>query len=421
MAIHVGIDFGTTNSAIAVAKDGLAPELLRFPTPQGTNASTWRSVLYFESSENNKPNVTGGAMAIGRYLESGGDGRFIQSTKSHLASRLFNKTNILNKNYALEDLIGMYLLKMRNAIELDLGHTAVVGRPVRYWGATDKDDDKRAIERMTKGLNKAGFTEIVYENEPTAAASKYADRLNEEKLVFIADYGGGTSDFCLLKIGGDGATQEILATGGYGIGGDTFDGALVDHLVAPCLGKGSHYGDGFGKLTEIPHVLYTKLRRWHHLAFLKTRENMALLERILNGAVEEKMIEDFLHVIENDLGLPLHRSIEGIKQHLTSNQSGNFHFLDHPIDISAGVTQDEFSSWVSPDLDKLDAVINEMLQKAGVPSETVDQVFATGGSSLVPAVKNRLKRRFPGRLEGGDELTSVALGLAKRARVEFEK
>ena len=421
MSIHVGIDFGTTNSAIAIAEGKNDPRLIAFPTTD-EDAKTWRSVLFFESTEgSNKPKVSAGVMAIDRYLDSGGDGRFIQSTKSHLASRLFNKTNILNKNYALEDLIGTFLLKMRQASDVDLGQTAVVGRPVRYWGANNKDDDDRAIGRMTRGLSLAGFNEVIFVNEPTAAASKYADRLNEEKLVFIADYGGGTSDFCLLKMGGAGSSQEILSTGGYGIGGDTFDGALVDHLVAPSLGKGSHYGDGFGKLTEIPHVLYTKLRRWHHLAFLKTRENMALLERILNGAVETQKIEDFLHVIENDLGLPLHRSVATIKEHLTFHTGGDFRFFDKPIDIRAKVSRSEFSSWIAPDLEKLDQIIDQMLNDAGVSADAVDQVFATGGSSLVPAVKRRLEERFAGRLDTGEELTSVALGLAKRARVEFEK
>ena len=183
MTRFVGIDFGTTNSAIAIADDGVAPHLVQFPQPAGEAVPTWRTVLYFEPSEGPRPDVSAGAMAIGRYLETGGDGRFIQSVKSHLASRLFSKTSILSRNYSLEDLLSAYLLQMRKASPVDLGRRAVVGRPVRYWGASDDVDDERAVGRMRRGLALAGFDDVVFENEPNAAAAKYGASLATEELV----------------------------------------------------------------------------------------------------------------------------------------------------------------------------------------------------------------------------------------------
>ena len=417
MKRYVGIDFGTTNSAIAVAEGDAPPRLLPFPTPAGGLADTWRTVLYMEPGEGAGPQVSAGALAMGRYLETCGDGRFIQSVKSHLASRLFSKTTILNRNYSLEDLVSTYFLQMRGALDVDLGDTVVVGRPVRYWGAESEGDDERALTRMRAGLASAGFTDVVFEHEPTAAAAKYGAGLLEEELVLIADFGGGTSDFCLLKMGKAGT--DILGTGGIGVGGDTFDGSIVDSVVAPLLGKGSKYSDVFGGSTEVPRSLFSNLRRWHHLAFLKSRKTMALLDRVLDGSECPERIARFIHVVENDLGLPLHQSVESCKVSLSSEGEVMFDFQDEPIAIRDSVVRADFDTWISSDLDTIDGVVDELLARCELRPEQVSRVFTTGGSSFVPAVRQRLEQRFPGRLLGGEELTSVALGLAARARIVF--
>jgi hypothetical chaperone protein len=358
-------------------------------------------------------------LAIGRYLESGGDGRFIQSAKSHLASRLFSKTSILGRNYGLEDLISTFFLQLREAVDFDLGAKVVVGRPVQYWGAQGKDDDERAVARMRSGLASAGFTEVVLEHEPTAAAAKYGVALATEELVLIADFGGGTSDFCLLRLIPGQPVSEILATGGVGIGGDTFDGSIIDSVVAPLLGKGTNYSDIFGGAAEVPRSLFSNLRRWHHLAFLKSKKTMALLRRVEGGAEFPDRIARFIHVVENDLGLPLHQSVESSKVTLSSEQETLLDFQDYPIAIRDTIDRASFEEWIEADLEKVDAVVSEVLRAGGVSEDAVSQVFTTGGSSFVPALRGRLAKRFPDRLRGGDELTSVALGLAERARTIF--
>ncbi|MCP4445105.1 MAG: Hsp70 family protein [Myxococcales bacterium] len=419
MERYIGIDFGTTNSAIAIADDGASPHLVPFPVPTGGEATTWRTVLYFEPGDGPRPEVSAGALAIGRYLESGGDGRFIQSVKSHLASRLFSKTSILSRNYSLEELIASYVQEIRKASPINLGSRAVVGRPVRYWGATGQEDNDRAISRMRRGLELAGFDYVVFENEPNAAAAKYGASLQHEELVLTADFGGGTSDFCLLRITPGQGENEILATGGLGVGGDTFDGCMIDSVVAPQLGKGTTYGDGFGAQTEVPRSLYANLRRWHHLAFLKSRKTMALLQRIAGAAEFPDRIHSYIHVVENDLGLPLHQAIERAKVSLSNSEEGDLDFRDPPISIVAPITRTVFGAWIASDLDKIDAVVEQLLADGGVSPDQVHRVFTTGGSSFVPAVRGRLERRFPGRLRGGEEMTSVALGLAERARELF--
>jgi len=177
MSRAVGIDFGTTNSAVAVADDEGAVTLLPLPAPGGGVTSTWRTILYFESGEDpGQVLISAGAAAIERYAESGGQGRLIQSIKSHLASELFSGTHAAGRHYRIEELIATFLRKLRGAVAVDLGRRAVVGRPVRYWGAQTAEDETRALDRMKTALALAGFDDVSFEYEPVAAARRYAGR-----------------------------------------------------------------------------------------------------------------------------------------------------------------------------------------------------------------------------------------------------
>jgi len=150
---YVGIDFGTTNSAVGIA-DAEGARLVPL-----ADAKYWRTVLYFEQGGL----LSAGAPAIARYLETEGEGRLVQSIKSHLASSSFSRTQIFGRRWALDDMIAAYLRLIRAAAPFDLGTRCVVGRPVRYWGAETDDDDRRAVERMTSALGKAGFDDVSFE------------------------------------------------------------------------------------------------------------------------------------------------------------------------------------------------------------------------------------------------------------------
>src|SRR5262245_12269516 len=163
--MFVGIDFGTTNSAIAIADGGGDVQLVPL-----RGASYWRTVLYFEPGGG----LSAGAPAIARYLETEGEGRLVQSIKSHLASAAFTRTSIFGRRWQLDDMIAAYLRQLRAAAPFDLGRRCVIGRPVRYWGSDVDADDARAVERMKSALAKAGFDEIVFEYEPVGAAARYA-------------------------------------------------------------------------------------------------------------------------------------------------------------------------------------------------------------------------------------------------------
>jgi len=401
----VGIDFGTTNSAVAIADD--AGEVSLVPL---SGAPHWRTVLFFEPSGA----LTAGGPAIARYLETQGEGRLIQSIKSHLASATFSRTTIFGRRWQLEDMIAAYLRQVRAASPIDLGTRAVVGRPVRYWGAETAEDDDRAVTRMRDALGKAGFDEVVFEYEPVGAAARYAQRLTREEQIVVADFGGGTTDFSVVRV----PSGTVLATGGIGVSGDAFDARVIDALVAPALGRGSKYRDEMGAEAPVPAWLYGHLRRWHYLSFLREESTLRLLERVAQGAIERARIDRLVQVVDEDLGFVLHRAVEGAKVRLSSGETDCVALP--AIELELAITRAGFEGWLAEDLAAIDQVLDDVLARAGVVAAQIDRVFATGGTSLVPAVRDRLAARFGAdKLIGGNELTSVAWGLAARARQVF--
>jgi hypothetical chaperone protein len=402
---YVGIDFGTTNSAIAVADDRGEVRLVPL-----AGAPHWRTVLYFEPGGG----LTAGAPAIARYLETEGDGRLIQSIKSHLASAAFSRTVIFGRRWQIDDMIAAYLRQVRAAAPVELGRRAVVGRPVRYWGAESPDDDARAVARMHDALAKAGFDEVVFEYEPVGAAARYAARLDREEQIVVADFGGGTTDFTVIRV----PSGTVLATGGIGVSGDAFDARVIDAVVAPALGRGTRYRDEMGGEAPVPAWLYGHLRRWHYLSFLRDEATLRLLDRVAHGALEPARFDRLVRVVEDDLGLVLHRAVEGAKVRLSASDADRI-ALD-AIDLDLPIARTGFEDWIGDDLAAIEQVLDDVLARAGVAERDIDRVFATGGTSLVPAVRARLAARFGGaKLVGGEELTSVAWGLAARARQVF--
>ena len=261
--------------------------------------------------------VVAGPDAIQSYLNAKTAGRLVQSTKSYLASRLFTQTQIFGETYSLEELIGILLRYLRKSAEAqfgDLGSTLVVGRPVHFSGTKNDDDDQFAVGRLRKAFGNAGFDDVHFLPEPVAAAYKYQRRLDHDELVLIADFGGGTSDFSLVRLpakasAGAELSHQVIGNDGVGIAGDTFDSKLVRNLVAPMLGLGSRYKTEFGKVLPVPNWLYEHLERWHYLSFLKTRKNMELLRQLQFQALAPEKIAALIDLVDHDLGYRLYQSI----------------------------------------------------------------------------------------------------------------
>jgi hypothetical chaperone protein len=428
MDVAVGVDFGTTNSAIGWVSPGGAPVLARFPVPgEDAPSDTFRSVLYLDRGEDGSEplRVSAGPEAIARYLASDEKaGRLIQSLKSFLASRLFSSTSIFGATLRLEELAAWILRPLREEACRALGapvERAVVGRPVRFVNASGPEDDALALSRLAAALRNAGFREIAFEYEPVGAAWHYERGLEEDELILIADFGGGTSDFSLLRVGpgvrrrGDRA-RSLLGNDGVGLAGDAFDGRLVRHLVAPLLGRGAEFRSIFDRVLPVPSWIYAHLERWHHLSFLRSRKTLQLLLDLRREALEPEKLAALLHVVEHDLGFLLFRSVERAKRDLSRGDAARFRFEHEALCIDRAVTRSEFEAWIAPELAALAACVDGLLRRTRVPATAVDRVFLTGGSSLVPAVRRLFEERFgAAKLRSGGELTSVASGLALRA------
>jgi hypothetical chaperone protein len=417
----IGIDFGTTNSALAIATPEDGARLATFED----GGTTFRSILFFEPAHaaGGRPEVTAGPEAVRRYQDAGGRGRLIQSMKSHLASRQFTETNVFGHTYRLADLISSLVRTLRSQAEADLGDLggfAVVGRPAHFSGADTADDDVFALSRLRAGFQQAGFHDVRFEFEPVAAAYQYERQLDHDELVLIGDFGGGTSDFSLVRLGPHRQHCEragdILGVDGVAIAGDRFDGRIVRHLVAPQLGLGSTYRSAFDQSLPIPLWLYEHLERWEHLSFLKSKPTMDLLHRLEFAAAVPEKIRALLHVINDDLGYQLYQAVEGTKVVLSAQPAGTLDFQDPPVCIAEPLSRPQFEAWIGPQLEALESSITRLLRVCGVTARDVDTVFLTGGSSFVPAVRRIFEQRFGSeRIRGGEELTTVARGLALRA------
>jgi hypothetical chaperone protein len=422
----VGLDFGTTNSALAVVQADGAVQLATFQD-NGQVATSFRSVLYFvhpEEDEYRDRRVIAGPQAIRRYLSAEPKGRFMQSIKSFLASHLFERTHVFTRLYTLEDLIAIIVRALRSAAQEqfgDIGTAVVVGRPVHFAGATDGADTALALRRLRAAIQAGGFEHITFEFEPVAAAYAYGMRLDREETVLIVDCGGGTSDLSLLRLGpaaGPNApgAYQVLGTDGVAIGGDTFDSMLVRHLVAPQFGQGMQYRS-VDKVLSVPNWLYTQLERWDQLWFLHTRSTLELLQTIRRSATAPEKIDRFLYIIENELGYPLSKAVEGAKFALTEHAASHLVFQEPPVALSAGVERQTFETWIEPYTQAIEACVERLLAQCHVLPAEVDHIFLTGGSSFVPAIRSIFARKFDAaRLRSGGELTSVAQGLALRAR-----
>ena len=422
MSNVIGLDFGTTNCALALAKPDRTVQSAQFG-----DTSTFRSILYFDDEESpagGKPRIIAGPQAIQHYLNARSPGRLIQSMKSYLASRLFNKIQILGRTYTLEDLIGVILRELRKAAEEqfgNLGATLVVGRPVHFSGTKDDSDDDFALNRLRVALHKAGFEDVHFLPEPVAAAYKYQRQLDHDELVLIADFGGGTSDFSLVQLksssNGTQSQTEVIGTDGVGIAGDSFDSKLVRNLVAPMLGLGSMYKTQFGKVLPVPNWLFEHLERWHYLSFLKTRKNMELLKQIRFQALAPEKIDALIDLVDHDLGSRLYQSIEQTKCALSAESQTGLRFDEAALAIKKAVTRSEFENWIAPEVVQISRCIDRLLANCNIAAKDIDAIFMTGGSSFVLAIRRIFEEKFgyDTPIRAGQEFTSVAEGLAIHA------
>jgi hypothetical chaperone protein len=417
----LGIDFGTTNTVLALAGPDGAARLVRFSATEG-ELFAFRSCLsfYAPADRPSERQISAGPWAIEAYVEDPVETRFIQSFKSFAGQESFTETQILGRRYRFEDLLSTFLLKVRDYAGAALGSLpsrVVIGRPVRFVGA--RPNETLALSRYETAFRRLGVEEIRFAYEPVGAAFFFARELEHDATVLVGDFGGGTSDFSIIRFERDGDGERrahALGRAGVGVAGDAFDYRIIDNLVSPALGKGGDY-ISFGKTLPIPNKYYAAFARWDQLALLRASREMREIRALAREAQAPERIERLIEVLDENYGYRLYRSVSRLKEALSAHSRAEFRFEAGSISIVRDVDRTEFESWIAPELAQIEGAVDAALTDAGLAAHEIDRVFLTGGSSLVPAVRDIFHRRFePGRIESGAELESIASGLALMAR-----
>ncbi|CAN5372933.1 Hsp70 family protein [soil metagenome] len=411
----LGLDFGTTNTVVAMADGSGNSTLTDFAGADATGA-VFRTALCFWEEEKAWKGIAyeAGPWAIAEFLQSPLDSRFVQSFKSVAASPLFERAQIFGKSFRFEELGQRFLQRLvaHAGGRLDtLPRRVIVGRPVEYAGARPAP----ALARRRYDLMFENFgVELHYVYEPLGAAYSYASRLTERATILVADFGGGTTDFSIVRVAEPDAGRRCtpLAFAGIGIAGDRFDQRIVDRLVLPLLGKGGNYRS-FGKLLPIPGVYFVDFADWSRLALMRNRRTLDELRKLQGDATDPDAIGRMIALIEHEQGFPLYNAVGQLKRALSSEEQAEFSFAGGDVEIVAKVNRAEFEDWISDDLRRIEATMDEVLARAGTLPDGIDRVFLTGGSSLIPSIRAIFERRFgTERIATGGELTSIAHGLA---------
>ena len=423
MTYSIGIDFGTTNSVVAIASGNGHVESVQWPAampgPDGeTLTETFRTALMFWQ-EGRPPAAklhhVAGPQAIARAVAGHADQRFIQSIKTYVASSAFTEARLFGKKFTVEELVATFLTHLLHNPDgpaLAQAQCVISGRPVVFAGLNA--NEALAVSRLRKAYGLAGFPSVDFAFEPLGAAYYYARGLQRDETVLVADFGGGTSDFSLMHFArhDNKTVAAALSHGGCPRAGDSFDYRLIDHLVAPQLGKGSQVRS-FGKMLPLPAYLHSAFAQWHQLSFLKSAATMAEIRQLIAASTAPGQLEALADIIQQDLGFELHQAIAATKVALSGSETASLRFNAGGVQISAEVCRRDFEAWIAPDLAEIASAMEGTLKRANVEARHVDAVFLTGGSSYVPAVHRLFAQRFgEERIHVGHAFQSVARGLA---------
>jgi len=429
-----GLDFGTSNTSLAIW-DGSRSTVLPLDPLAGTAMPT---VLYVRRDGSNsvgrraiesylEDNRTRGPIKreykpLGVRLESSNPrqktveaqiltdvaspGRLFQALKTFLGDELDVRTNVFGEARGLEELIAIVLGHVRDRARELAGEAPddiTIGRPVEYIGGVAAE--ARAIERMRRATDLAGFREVRFVYEPVGAAHS-ADVAPGLSLVF--DFGGGTLDLAVVRR--DGAHLEVLATSGGGIGGDRCTERLIDDSVAPHLGSTAQWGP---KRLRLPAFIVNALHDWHALSALNEKPLLDALDELVRQGAPKRELAALRGAIELQLGYEIFMTSDAAKIALSSAPSAILSYHHAAVDVDARVMRGRFERLIAGLLQDTDALLDQVLPRAGIEASDVVEVVTTGGSSAIPAFRSLLRRRFPtATVRDAAAFTSVAAGLA---------
>jgi hypothetical chaperone protein len=455
--MRLGIDFGTTNTSAAVF-DG--DKLVYIPLdPQNGSEYNLRSMIYVDSHHRVRLGVdavqtflredTGRPVVLEEKVvgtientvasqgfetgEQGGPitiiydvhvnedvgirGRLLQSIKTGLRSSAYRGTKIFGRFYTVEELIACILRHVRQQSEAYLGQPvqeALIGRPVIF--SDDPEEDRLAEEKIRRAAHLAGFTAVDFLPEPLAAAAFYVNRTPRAQTLLVFDFGGGTLDLTVLKVGA-GGKQELLASAGVLVGGDDLDSAIMRGKVGPYFGTQSAIDVNFdGRLVPFPEPLAQLLEQWQTIPALTRPENLPIIKRGIQYGNDRAAFQALETLATQNYGFALFQAIEQAKRELSDADAATIKLQLAEFQLAAELARTEFNGLIGYEQSEVRRGIREALSAAGLRPEGVDVVVATGGSSSIPAFQALLRHELSGaELVVSDIFGSVTGGLAIQA------
>ena len=406
----LGIDFGTSNSAMAWRSPGQTAQLV----PLEGRAAAMPTALFFNYEERT---THYGRDAMQQYL-AGEEGRLMRSLKSLLGSSLLqDKTAVHGQLVSYQDIIAMFLQQLAIQAQQHMGglpERVVLGRPVHFVDG-NPERDALAQASLEAAAHTAGFKEVAFQLEPIAAALDYEQRLSAEACILVVDIGGGTSDFTVVRLGPQHAgkadrTQDILATTGVHIGGTDFDHKLNVAEVQPLLGLGHHGPSG----REVPSRVFYDLSTWHLIQWLYTAKSLREAEALRTDYSDRNLHARLMRVLDEQAG---HRLADAVEQgKIAASSTATTAALDLgwiEAGLAAHISPEGLAEHLRAQLADVVRCAQDCVAKGGLRDSDITALYLTGGSSALQTLRDALAAAFPNTPQvGGDLFGGVASGLA---------
>ncbi len=442
--MRIGLDFGTTNSGAAVF-DGERVQV--FPIdPASRDPTVIRSTLYITREHEvfigqealatyYSQNAGRPSKMVRRYVgeiemtfaelptfvkdvyvlvDEMTPGRLLRSLKSELASK-YEGTTIFDRYYELEELLALYLREIRERVEAETGDAVdgvVLGRPVTFVNSDAEADSQRAEKRLRRAAEIAGFQDVAFELEPVAAALHYELMAGEPQNVVIFDFGGGTLDITVMRIGEPGERQ-VFATGGVGIAGDVFDRRIIEGMLLEHFGRGSTWGDDDA---PFPRRYTDALVNWQTIPELNRPDTLHFLRLAQITGNHPARVQALESLLVNNHAIRLLDEVERAKIVLSTERFATVQLADDDISLWQPLTRSQFESLITDATRRIEACLLDTLECSGLPVDEIDAVVRTGGSAQIPCFIEMMGRIFgQEKVILSDVFSGVTSGLAIRA------